>query len=265
MPTVARILELTPASCYLAANATAKGGLFGPPVDPRLPQTIYMVYKVLKKVYDADPNYTGVQEVADYLYELIIKYAFKAAAIIDNNSGGQIVPPSGVTIPNPYDFEVSDSSFIKTGETSVIITEFIGYNVNFSRNGVMQNTTSLGDGSTYYSWNIVTGEFAISSPAGQGELFRIMPDAYGVGGSSTIIDDTTFPFIVTSANFESDGVTLNDPRLVGKTVTLFVNNFSGNLLIQGTDFTPTATGIVITAPGFDANNFNYTIQVNKIN
>lgn len=264
MPTVARILELADVSCMLANNRTAKGALFGQAVDPKLPITIYMVYKVLKTVYDKDPEYTGVRVVADYLYELIVKYAFKSAAIVDNNTGGQIAPPSGVTVPNPYDFEVSDSSFIATGESSVTISQFIGYNVNFSRNGVMQNTTNLGDGSTYYSWNLVTGLFTIYGAATAGELFRIMPDTYGAGGTSTIVDDTVFPFIVTSADFEADGVTLNDARLVGQQYYLFVTGYNQEPQFEGTFFDYTATGLVITASGFDAADFG-NIIIQKIN
>ena len=267
MPTVARILQLADVSCMLANNRVGRGALFGPPIDPKLPWTIYMVFVILKRVYDADPTFESTQQrvVADYLYELIQRYAFKSAAIVDNNTGGQIAPPSGITVPNPYDFEVESDSFIPTGDSSVTINQFIGYNVNFFRGGIGQNTTNLGDGSSYYSWNIVTGLFSIFPAASEGELFRIMPDVYGQGGTTTIVDDTTFPFLVTSASFEPDGVTLNDARIVGNNVGLFPNNFNGNVLYAPTDFTYTATGIIIVNPVFNANDFNYTIQIQKIN
>ena len=266
MPTVARILELTPPSCYLAANRTAKGALFGPPVDPRLPLTIYLVYKILKRVYDADPTYTGVRVVADYLYELIQRYAFKAAAIVDNNTGGQIAPASGVTVPNPYDFEVEAASFIPTGDDSVTISQFIGYNVNFSRGGIMQNTTNLGDGSSYYSWNLVTGLFTIFPAASEGELFRIMVDAGG--GSSSVIPTQSFPIVITSADFEADGVTYlnsNIASVAGNNVYLLANNTPNPILFAPTDFIYVAGGIQIILAGFDANTFNYTIAINQIN
>lgn len=263
MPTVARILELTPVSCYLANARVAKGSLFGPPVDPKLPITIYMVYKILKKVYDADPTYTGVRVVADYLYELIQKYAFKAAAIVDNNTGGQIAAPTGVVIPNPYDFEVSASSFVATGEDSVTISEFIGYQVNFSRGGVMQNTTNLGDGSSYYSWNVVTGLFTIYPAATEGELFRIMPDTYGTGGTTTIIDNTVFPLVITDADMVG-GVTYNNAAIVGSQYMLFVSGYNSEWQFAGVFFDYTATGFTIIAPGFDAANFG-NIIIQKIN
>lgn len=265
MPTTGRILELAPVSCLLAANKTAKGSLFGPPVDPKLPITIYMVNKILKRIYDLDPTYDGVYVVGIYLYELIARYANRAAAIVDNNTGGQVAPPSGITIPNAYDFIVSDSSFIATGESSITITEFIGYPVNFSRGEMMQHTTPTEDGfTTYYSWNIVTGLFTISSPATAGERFRIMPDVYGQGGTTTIVDDTTFPFVVTSADFEPDGVTLNDIRLIGNQYYLDVAGYNQEHQYAGVFFDYTATGLVVIASGFDAANFG-NILITKLN
>jgi hypothetical protein len=263
MPTVARILEITPPSCYLASNRTAKGALFGPPIDPKLPLTIYMVYKILKVVYDKDPNYTGVRVVADYLYELIQKYAFKAAAIVDGNTGGQVAPPSGIVVPNPYDFEVDGTSFIPTGDDSVTISQFIGYNVNFSRGGIMQNTTNLGDGSSYYSWNIVTGLFTIFPAATEGELFRIMPDVYGNGGTTTIIDNTTFPLVITNADM-TGGVTYDNAAIVGSQYMLFVSGYNSEWQFAGVFFDYTATGFTIIEPGFDAANFG-NIIIQKIN
>lgn len=267
MPTVARILQLAPVACYLASNRVAKGALFGPPVDPRLPIAIFMVHKILKKIYDLDPTYEAVKQrnVADYLYELIQKYAFRAAAIVDNNSGGQIASQTGIVVQNPYDFEVSASSFIATGETSVTISEFIGLNVNFRRNGLSQNTTNLGDGSNYYSWNIVTGVFTIYPAATEGELFRIEPDNVGGTSAVTVVDDVIFPFFIYSSDFEPDGVTVTDARFAGNTITLYPNNFAGNWLIQGTDFTLTGSTLVVTNPAFNANDFSYTIKVDKDN
>jgi hypothetical protein len=267
MPSVQRILQLAPVACYLASNRTAKGNLFGPPVDPRLPIAIFMVHKILKKIYDLDPTYESLNQrnVADYLYELIQKYAFRAAAIVDNNAGGQIATQTSVIVQSPYDFEVTGTSFIATGETSVTISEFIGLNVNFRRGGVSQNTTNLGDGSSYYSWNIVTGVFTIYPAATAGELFRIEPDNVGGASTITVIDDVVFPFLVVSADFEADGITLIDAKLAGNTVTLYPNNFAGNWLIQDTDFTISGSTLTITNPSFNANNFNYTIKIDKVN
>ena len=267
MPTVARTLELAPVASYLANARAGKGGLFGPPVDPKLGILIFMIHKILKKIYDLDPTFESSQQrkVADYLYELIIKYAFRAAAIVDGNNGGQIAAPTGIVIVQPYDFEVTADSFIATGESSVTIERFRGLNVNFRRGGISQNTTTLNDGSSYYSWNSATALFTIYGPATAGELFRIEPDNVGGASSVTVVNDTVFPFFVTSADFEVDGVTLIDTRLEGNTVTLYPNNFNGNWLIQDTDFTISGDTLTVTNPAFNANSFNYTIKIDKVN
>jgi hypothetical protein len=266
MPTVARILSLANVSQYLAANRVDKGGLFGaPPLDKQLSIKIYLVRRILQKVYDYDPNYTGVREVADYLYELIQKFAFKSAAIVDNNTGGQIAPPTpgSGTQPNDLDFEVTSGSIMADGETTLSIPQFIGYNVDFARGGIMQNTTSLGDGSSYYSWNNVTGIFTIFPAAATGELFRIMVDAGG--GSSTIVPTQSYPFVITSADFEVDGITYLNSAITTDTLYLQANNTPNPFLYEGVDFIHVAGGIEVTLGGFDANTFNYTIVVNKLN
>lgn len=71
MPSVSRILSLAEVGCYLAANDIDKGNVFGKKLDERLPTTIYMVYKVLKKIYDnggtaqSEVRATGLITIAD--------------------------------------------------------------------------------------------------------------------------------------------------------------------------------------------------------
>lgn len=95
MPTVARILQVSPVAQYLASNYIAKKNIIGDrALDNRLPITIYMVYVVLKKIYDNDSSYPGLQVVADYLWELIGRWGIIAEAIVDGNTGGSI---AGIT------------------------------------------------------------------------------------------------------------------------------------------------------------------------
>jgi len=183
MPDISRVLEITPVANYLASNDVAKGSLFrGGSLDPKLPITIYMVYKILKRVFDADPTYPNLQPIANYLYELIQKYAFKAAAIVDGNTGGQIAPPSPPSsgVPYPYDWEVSAVSFpLADGESSITFDgtngtqDLRGYNLAVERGGIGQNTT-INTGS-YYFWNRATGEFVATPAAALGELWIITP------------------------------------------------------------------------------------------
>lgn len=175
MPSVARILQIAPMACVLSANASAKGQLFGGKVDPLNPQRIYNVYKVLKTIYDKDPNYDGLQVRADYLYELLKKYALRAAAIVDGGGGGSVAPPT----PTP--------------------------------------------------------------------------------------DSNIYPFIITSVDFESDGVSYNNPDIVGDNLMIFINEWSQQWLTAPASFVYTATGIKIVLIGFDANTADFTIVIQKLN
>lgn len=271
MPTVSRTLEIAPVCGYLASRDVQNGLSFkGEFLDPRTPILIYYVYKVLNKIYTEDNSYDGVTPVSNYLYALCSPWYFEASAIVDGGGGGQIpgVTPGGSTV-NALDFEVDASSIIPTGDSTLLLDGTNGNPdwrgiavVNLSRGGVWQNTTNLGDGSNYYTWNSYTGLLTIFGPALLAELFRITADATG---ASTPATSNVFPFIVTSADFSGDGVTLSDSRIPGNSVTLFVNNFASNILIAPTDFIYVSGGIQIIAPGFDANTFNYVIQVFKIN
>lgn len=268
MPTIlpiADIIELGDISNYLALNYESKSGLYRPTViKPTPPIIIAMVTDALRWGYNDGGGQNTDQSlrlVANYLYWLCGKFQLEAQRIMNGPGGGSVIPtPSGGGVPNPLDFYVSVSSTIATGETTVNFPQFIGYQVNFSRNETMQHTTPTTDGSTYYSWNAVTGDFTISQAAQEGERFRIMPDA---GGTGSITPTSAFPFIVTSADFEADGVTLLDSRIVG-TIFLISNNVPNPVLLAPTDFTYISGGIEIILPGFDANTFDYSIIVNQL-
>ena len=73
--------------------------------------------------------------------------------------------------PSPYDFNVDSDSFIVTGATTKIITNFIGYNLLFIRNTIPQSTNDTGG--TYYAWNKITGQLDIVGAAVEGEPFQL--------------------------------------------------------------------------------------------
>ena len=74
---------------------------------------------------------------------------------------------------------------------------------------------------------------------------------------------TLFPFYIFSANFESDGVTYLNDRIAGVNISLFINQYTQQFF-PGTEFTYVpGGGFTITAAGFDANNFDYTIRVER--
>lgn len=268
MPTIlpiSDIIEIGRVSTYLSANYVAKKGLFGGTViRPTPPALIAMATDALDWGNAGGAQTTAsLRSTANYAYWLFGKFQLDAQNIISGPGGGSVIPtPSGGGAPNDLDFKVSSTSFIKTGETSVSIPQFIGYNVDFSRSGIMQNTTNPGDGGTYYGWNNVTGLFELFNGAAQdGELFRIMVDA---GGSGSVIPTQTYPFIITSADFEPDGITYNNPAIVGDQLMLFITGYNQEWQFAPTSFSYTATGIQIDIPGFDAANYG-NIIIQKIN
>lgn len=95
MPTVAQILGYAPGAGYLAANANNKSVLFNNSarLNPILPQQIYALFFVIKKIYDEDPTYTGLVPAANYLWEVMGRYGIKAQGL--SGGGGSIAPPSG--------------------------------------------------------------------------------------------------------------------------------------------------------------------------
>jgi len=242
----------------------------GATLDEDLDIKLYITRKDVEYEYNQDPTSEILFPIGNYLLTLMFPYFFEAQQA--TGSGGSISPLNpDVQIPDVIDFIVDGSTLIPTGGSSVYLNglggrpDLRGYNVDFARNSLMQYTTLQPFGATYYSWNRVTGLFQLLPLSGGqalvGESFRIMPDT---GGVSTINTGQQYPIVVNSANFEPDGVTLNDSRIVGDLVMLFVTGFSSNYLFSGEFFNYTSTGIVIIEPGFDAANFG-NIIIQKIN
>ncbi len=92
----------------------------------------------------------------------------------------------------------------------------------------------------------------------------------GGGGSIAAVtspDDcciSPFPIKITSADFEADGVSYNNPLIVGQNLTIFVNEVSQQWWYAPTGFVYTPTGIRITIPDFDANTYEYTILADRL-
>lgn len=94
----------------------------------------------------------------------------------------------------------------------------------------------------------------------------------GSGSGSTVIPTPTpfstskYPIVVTGANFESDGITYNNTNIVGDNLMIRISGYNQEWHFAPTDFIYTSTGIQITIPGFNANNFpnviiqNYTVN-----
>lgn len=115
------------------------------------------------------PNIEGV---AQYLYWLCGKFQLQARNF---TGGGSVVPlPPGATMPNPVEFVVVDSgSPIITGGSTLVLTQFIGYNLIFSRNDIIQS--QVNNGGSYFLWNKITGLFTCVGAAALDDLFSLNP------------------------------------------------------------------------------------------
>jgi hypothetical protein len=160
MRTVQQQIDIGNASCIYAANELRNGKRHGGLNDVGLPTMIYVVREGLERLYDLDSADADLDTIGNYLIS-ICKDAAKAEANIVG--GGALPIVLGTTPPAPLDWIVSASSIpLATGETSVTLTQFIGYsNLNFYRGGIAQYTTDPGGGATYYSWNSSSGLFQL--------------------------------------------------------------------------------------------------------
>jgi len=170
--TVPQIIQIAKISQYLAADDASKGVLFGARKAPETAKVLYMERKAVEFLYDLDPTDTSLVLTANYLYSLCRGYNLKAMSI--TGGGGSIAPVNPSTQPLPLQFIVaaSGTTFID-GQSSVVLTSYIGYNLLFSRGGIPQSTVT--SESSYYSWNRNTGLLTISPAANLSELFQIYP------------------------------------------------------------------------------------------
>lgn len=175
-PTIVETIEYADVSIGLCANDNSKGALFGKrKTAPSSPVTQAIVTDALRWAYEGGAVAAAdLRQMANYLFWLINPYQLTSQNLINGGGGGSVVP-SGASRPEPLDFIVSASSPIPTGASGLTIAAYIGWNLNFDRGGIAQNTTNVGDGSSYYGWDRDTGTFTLSPAAQASELFRLTP------------------------------------------------------------------------------------------
>ena len=124
MPTNAEILQYAPIASYLAANDVRKNVLFNnfSRLNPILPQQIYAIYFLVKKIYDIDPNYSGMTPVCWYLWEIMGRYGVAAQGI----SGGGGYTPTPTPVQN-YPIYITQANF--TTSTFYPNTKIFGSNI----------------------------------------------------------------------------------------------------------------------------------------
>lgn len=163
------------ASTYLCVRYNDKQSLFsgGALAAPKSPVTIQMVTDALSWGYSGgSQTASALDTVKNYLIWLIGKFGLEASVI--TGSGGSVIPivPT-ITTPARIDFTVSGSSIIPSGGSSLLLTNFIGYQLYFVRNGVSQST--LNTEPSYFSFNNLTGSFTCSPALQAGELVALIP------------------------------------------------------------------------------------------
>ncbi len=174
MPTPAEIINIYPTAQYLCAVDILRSGLNDGGIDRLLPLKIQTTGERLQDIFDNNPSDTSITKVANYLYALMGLYGTQALGLSGNvGSIAGVVSVIPVATPNALEFEVSATSIIPTGGSTVTLQAFIGYNIIFARNNVTQST--INNGGSYYSWNRSTGEFQCFGNAAETELFTITP------------------------------------------------------------------------------------------
>jgi len=176
-PTILQTIDYAKLATALCGNDNASGALWGKRLTaPSSPLTQSIVTSALEwGYYGGAVSSTELRQIANYLIWLTSPYFQTAQYIISNTSGGGSVVPPSSTRPLPLDFIVSASSPIPTGASGLSIPAYAGWNLNFSRGGVEQNTTDVGDGSSFYGWDRNTATFSMSPAAFEGELLRLSP------------------------------------------------------------------------------------------
>ncbi len=175
MPTVVEILNLAPAASYLAANANDKNAFFkGGILNPLLPSQIYAGWFILSKIYSKDPTFQGLEAAANYLWELMGRYGVQAQSI--SGSGGSVSPITPILTPDPIHFEVSASSLIPSGGSTLNLSAYgyRGFGVLLVVNNLPLSTINLG--AIYYSWDTNTAILTIlNGTLNENDLVDIYP------------------------------------------------------------------------------------------
>lgn len=178
--TIEQIIAVGDVSIYLSSNDNSKGALFGKRLAaPVSPVEIAMYTDALRWGDEIDgddvDNTVLLRQTANYCLWNYGKYGQEAQYIISGSGGGTVQPSGSSTRPQPLDFIVSASSIIPTGGSGLTIPSYVGWNLDFFRNNIPQNTTDVGDGSSYYNWNRLTGTFSCVPAANENEIFRLSP------------------------------------------------------------------------------------------
>jgi hypothetical protein len=175
MATIVQIIRRGQISVPLSANYNSKQGLYdGALAAPTSPVLIAMVTDALNWANNRQEIYSqkDLLQIADYLIWLTGRFGLEASQF--TGGGGSVTPivPGGQSV-NRIDFIVNDSSPIVTGGSTLTISSFIGFNLEFDRNGVPQS--ALTTEPTYFTWSKTTGQFTCSPALEESEVVALIP------------------------------------------------------------------------------------------
>lgn len=108
--TIPDIIEIAKISGYLASDDVAKGSLYSPRLDPRIPIMLYMERSAVEWMYGQNPAYSTLRDTANYLYWLCGKYALRAMYILSQGGGGSAVVP-GADKDGPIWVRITSADF----------------------------------------------------------------------------------------------------------------------------------------------------------
>ena len=211
--TIPEIIEVSKVSVGLSFNYTSTKAYFGGTViKPIPPVQVAIIASALEWGYEGGQAEQPLRNEGNYLWWMLSKFGLQAQSAVIGGGGGSVVPtPANNTLPNQLDWKVSDTASgiapLADQEGAVTLDgtggmpDLRGFNIDFARGGVWQNTTPLGDGSTYYYWNKVTGLFQLlgglpaQGAAQLGELMRISPDLLSTGTTTNNINEPVTIFL----------------------------------------------------------------------
>ena len=126
----------------------------------------------------------------------------------------------------------------------------------FSGGVTAYNNPTIDGVSDYLYW--MCGKFALEAQVIFGGVVNPVPQTINI-----------YPFVISGNDFALDGVSYNNPDIVGDKLMIYVNQYSANWYTDSQNaFIYTATGIKITLPGFNAFSgnpqFSVVLQTNNI-
>lgn len=146
--------------------------------DVDLDMKLYNTRRDVEYEYAQDSDSENLYAMGNYLLTLCGRYLFQAQSA--TVGGGTVTPIVPSDAPDPYIFEVDNSTTLfTTGSSSAILpASWSGYNVLLFRGTILQSTVNTGG--TYYSWDSSTRTLVllpsgVSGQATLGELFQIYP------------------------------------------------------------------------------------------